>query len=328
MPRTLKLFNALPGTHVSRGAGFALLLVALFFGGRILSDGAAGSTAGDLRLALIHILLTAYSAFAYVYLLSAATRALADLDPVIEHTPECRNIAASVGTHQRWGLAVSAAVGLIIYVYATEITTTDSNAWAWGETNYDSRWMRVIGPLFAIWTACFLHVLITESARLSRLSEHIHTLDLLDLRPYRPLVRLGLTNALLVVGMASVLSLFLIEPGFGTFIAVMLALFSVHAWIGLMLPLRGIRKKISAAKEEELDWCRQALQAARTELKNGGTSAQSIVEIRAYKEQIENIRNWPFDNPTLIRFTLYLLIPLGSVFGGAFVERGLEYFLF
>ena len=55
--------------------------------------------------------------------------------------------------------------------------------------------------------------------------------------------------------------------------------------------------------------------------------AQSIAEIIAYKSVIENIRNWPFDNPTLTRFALYLLIPLVSWFGGAFVERGLDLFL-
>jgi hypothetical protein len=94
------------------------------------------------------------------------------------------------------------------------------------------------------------------------------------------------------------------------------------------LPLRGIRRQISLAKEAELDWCRQALQAAREQLKAGAVTERSLLEIGAYKAQIEHIRNWPFDNPTLIRFALYLLIPLGSMFGGAFVEKGLEMFVF
>ena len=34
-----------------------------------------------------------------------------------------------------------------------------------------------------------------------------------------------------------------------------------------------------------------------------------------------------FDSLTLVRFTLYLLIPLGSWLGGAFVERGLDFIL-
>ncbi len=94
-----------------------------------------------------------------------------------------------------------------------------------------------------------------------------------------------------------------------------------------MLPLNGIRKKITLAKKQELDWCTEALTAARNQMKSGDESKQSIAELIAYQTLIESIRNWPFDNPTLTRFALYLLIPLGSMFGGVLVERGLEFLL-
>jgi hypothetical protein len=327
-PLTRRLFDALPGSTVAVGASFAVVLLVLFFTGRELLDGAAGSTAGDLRLAIIHILLTAHAAFAYAFLLMATRRAAQDLAPAFEHTPEVQAAVEQVGRHSRLGLVCAALVLILIYLYATEITTTDTSPWVWSTTNYDSRWMRIIGPWFAMWTGCFLYAMVVDSARLSRLTETIASLDLLDLRPYEPLVRLGLINALLVVGMAAVLSFFLLEPGFVGFITFSSIVFAVYAWIGLMLPLRGIRKQISMAKHKELDWCRQALQTARGQLKAGDEAGRSLVEISAYKEQIESIRNWPFDNPTLIRFALYLLIPLGSMFGGAFVEKGLELFVF
>ena len=41
----------------------------------------------------------------------------------------------------------------------------------------------------------------------------------------------------------------------------------------------------------------------------------------AYMNQIESVREWPFDAPTLTRFFLYVAIPLGSWVGGALVER-------
>ncbi len=104
-------------------------------------------------------------------------------------------------------------------------------------------------------------------------------------------------------------------------------MFIVLAWAGLMLPLRGIRKEIKTAKEKELDWCRLALKTARDELKTDAGGQRSIAELAAYRRIIENLRNWPFDNPTLVRFSLYLLIPLGSWLGGAFVERGVDFFL-
>jgi len=147
------------------------------------------------------------------------------------------------------------------------------------------------------------------------------------MRPYQPLIRQGLTNALLVIGMVSVLSLLAVESRYGPVLVGFWIMFIGLAWIGMMLPLRGIRKKIRVAKDQELDWCRQKLKVSRDVLKSGTGGQQSIAEIIAYETMIENIRNWPFDNPTLVRFTLYLLIPLVSWLGGALVERGLDSFL-
>jgi hypothetical protein len=130
-----------------------------------------------------------------------------------------------------------------------------------------------------------------------------------------------------VIGMVSVMSLLGVESRYGPVLVGFWIMFIMLAWIGMMLPLRGIRKKIRVAKDQELDWCRQSLRVSRDALKSGAGKQQSIAEIMAYRTMIENIRNWPFDNPTLVRFTLYLLIPLGSWLGGAFVERGLDFFL-
>ena len=324
-PATLRVFNALPGSAVAKGLGFAAVLLTLFFAGRALTDGGAGSSAGDLRLALIHITLTAYSAFAYCYLLNRHRDTYAELEPVLGQAP-WQLLGQDMSGKHRWGILCSALVGLVIYLYATEITTTDSDPWDWSQTNYDSRWMRIIGPLFSLWLACLMYVMIAESARLSRLSDKISSLDLLELESYEPLVRLGLTNALLMLGVESIILLFLLEPGFGEFLTGMTILFAIYAWTGLMLPLRGIRRQIRRAKAMEMNWCREALQQARANLKN--STGSNISELVAYKELVEGTRNWPFDNPTLIRFGLYLLIPLASMFGGAFVERALELFLF
>ena len=93
------------------------------------------------------------------------------------------------------------------------------------------------------------------------------------------------------------------------------------------MPLRGIRRKIREAKDQELDWCRRALIRERNDLKAGTDKQTKFRQVVAYREMINDIRNWPFDNPTLVRFALYLLIPLGSWLGGAFVERGLDVYL-
>ncbi len=309
------------------GACLATILLVVFFTGRLIFNGASGSTPGDFRLTIIHILLTAYVPSAYVYLLNAMTKTATDMAPVVSHSLQWKVIADRIGTHRWWGLLLAGLLGIAVDIYATNVTTFGSDPWDWQETNYDARWMRILGPLFSWWISCLLYVLIVESARLSRLSDSIDSIDPLDLSPYQPLIRQGLTNALLVVGLASIVSLFLLEPGFLKLMIQLTTLFAIFAWIGLMLPLRGIRRKIAEAKERELNWCRQSVKTAVGQLKIEENTDVSLAEILAYQNLLENIRSWPFDNPTLTRFALYLLIPLGSMLGGALVERGLDLIL-
>jgi hypothetical protein len=327
-PWTFRLFEALPASIPLVGVCIACVLLGLFLIGRFVVDGGANSTSGDFRLAIIHILLVAYCASAYVYVLSSSIRTTHELKLVIENRDYWTDSVNQVGKHLWWGLVLAGLLGISINVYATTVTTVGSDPWNWAQTYYDARWMRVLGPFFTAWIVCFLYALAIESARLSRLSTRIAKLDLLDLRLYQPLVRQGLTNALLLVGMSSVFALFFLEPGFTLLMVQIFTVFTVFAWVGLMLPIRGIRKKINIVKDEELDWCQQALKHARGQLKAEREVSPSIAEITAYKEMIDKVGNWPFDSPTLTRFALYLLIPIGSMFGGALVERGLDLFLF
>jgi hypothetical protein len=175
--------------------------------------------------------------------------------------------------------------------------------------------------------SCFSYVILVESARLSKLSNTFPSPDLLNLDPYRPLVRQGLTNALLVIGMASVLSLLGVESRYFAVLAGFWIMSVLLAWTGMMLPLRGIRGMIKKTKRRELDWCKESLKRSRNAMKSGVDHKPTIAEITAYQSVIENIRNWPLDSSTLIRFTLYLMIPLGSWLGGALVERGLDFIL-
>jgi hypothetical protein len=320
---TASVYKWIPGSPAWIGVGIATVLLIVFLvSGNLFGD--VRSTSGDFRLAIIHILLSAYVPSAYVYLISVTKNVAQDMAPLFGHESSGLN---RIGSHVAWKLMLVGFIGALVDVYATTVTTVGDNPWIWQDQNFDARWMRILGPLFSGWISCLFYVLAVESWRLSKLSDDIGAIDLLDLLPYRPLIRLGLTNVLLVVGLASIFSLFLLEPGFATLVAQLSIPFLIFAWVGLMLPLQGIRKKIKIAKQQELDWCTQALMAARNQIKASKENNQGIAEIIAYKTLIENIRNWPFDNPTLARFALYLLIPIGSMFGGAFVERGLDFLL-
>ena len=325
-PLTVRVYNWLPGNPASIGIGAAIILLSTFLFARFFIDD-PGTTTGDFRLSLIHILLTAFVPSAYVYLVSVTKEVALALEPVFGHEAENQRVLSEVGKYIWWKLLLAALVGVLVNLYATTVTTVGSDPWVWQEQNFDARWMRILGPMFCGWMGCLFYVLVTESSRLSSLSNSIDSIDLLDLQPYKPLIRQGLTNVLLVVGIASIVSLFLLEPGFGTLLIQLSILFAIFASIGLMLPLSGIRRKIKLAKQRELNWCNEALKSARNQIKSDSENNQGITEVIAYKSLIESIRNWPFDSPTLARFALYLLIPLGSTFGGAFVEKWLDIFV-
>ncbi len=328
-PWTLRAYDALPGNPLWIGIGFTIGLLLVFFVGRALIEGANNSTPCDLRVAIIHILQTAYGASAYAYLLMTARKTTHDLSLVARHAPQWQTIVDRAGKHSWWVLLlVGAASYLVFGVAATNATTPEPvNPWDWQGWSYDIYWHRATTVLHTWWIGCLCYVIVAESARLSHLSDGIESIDLLDLLPYQPLIRQGLTNALLVIGTVSIMSLLAVESRYGPMLAVLWIMFVGLARTGMMLPLRGIRKKIRVAKDRELDWCRQTLKIARDEMKSGAIGQLSIAEIVAYKNMIEKIRNWPFDNPTMVRFTLYIMIPLGSWLGGAFVERGLDLFL-
>jgi hypothetical protein len=303
-------------------------LLFVFLVGRILVEGGKTSSPNEFRIAITQILMTGYAASAYAYLLITARRFPHGLPLGIRHGPEWQRIIDRAGKYPWWLLPlVGAASSLVFGVTATNVTTLEIEPWYWRNWSYDVYWHRATALLSTWWMGCLFYAIVAESTRLSSLSDAIQSLDLLELSPYRPFTRLGQINALLVIGILSVTSLLLVESRYGPMLVGGWISCVIFAWIVLTLPLRGIRKKIRIAKAQELDWCRQALRIARDELKSGVVVQQPIAEIIAYRTMIENIRNLPFENPTLVHFALYVMIPLGSWLGGAFVERGLDFFL-
>jgi hypothetical protein len=311
------------------GAVFAIVLLTAFLVGRAIFDGAENSVSGELRVAITQILITVFCATAYVFVLVIARRTTRELSLAIPDLPNRHAIVDRAGKYSKWVLPlIGAASYLTIGIGVTNATTPEpTNPWYWQGWSYDVFWHRATTVAFVYWIGCFSYVVVVESTRLSRLSNSIETLDLLDMRPYQPLLRQGLINALLVFGMVSALSLLGVESRYWPALMGFWVSFAALAWIGLMLPLRGIRRKFKATKDQELEWCRKSLKVSRDALKSGSSEGLSLADTLAYKSMIENQRNWPFENSILVRFALYLLIPLGSWLGGAFVERGVDLIL-
>ena len=150
------------------------------------------------------------------------------------------------------------------------------------------------------------------------------TLDLLDLENIYVIGRSGLQGALvwfILIAIAGTLIL----PEVGSGLWVVLPLFAISAGGGLVLlfaPARKIRQLILEVKREELNRLAPLLRQARDDaLSHDSTSEGRLADLLAYRNKVESTQEWPFDSSTLLRFGLYLLIPISSMVGGALVER-------
>lgn len=150
--------------------------------------------------------------------------------------------------------------------------------------------------------------------------------DLLDVRPLRIFGRIGLRFALLwLVGLAIGTPL-LVGPDFEVSgLLGALAVGGAIASVALLIPVLGVRRRISAEKEAELTRVAAAIAGDPTALEGTRIGRRSqepgLSDLIAYRGLVEAVPEWPYDTTTLYRFLLYLLIPLGSWFAAAFVER-------
>ena len=149
-------------------------------------------------------------------------------------------------------------------------------------------------------------------------------IDLLNLEDIYANGRSGLHGALvwfIILALAG----FLVLPESGSGLWVVLPLFAINVGGGLVFllaPARVVRNLIRDVKREELGRLEPLLSQARDNTLTGDTSTQGqLTDLLAYKNQVELTPEWPFDSSTLLRFGLYMLIPVASMVGGALVER-------
>ncbi len=180
--------------------------------------------------------------------------------------------------------------------------------------------------LMALWNIGWLTSCQLQYARrFSALARAIPRLDLFDRRPLGPFARQGLRSALLALIAIAIISLNAADRAFAWSLGVIGPIALGLAAAALLLPARGVRDRVRRAKREELERVRQAIQGNTDALANSAIAKRAgsvgLVDLLAYRQYVESVREWPFDAPMLGRFALFTLLPLGSWLGGALVER-------
>jgi hypothetical protein len=267
-----------------------------------------------------------------VYVARGTFRDLEALRPVLRggrwaHA-ELRQRFIRFGRRRLW---VGGLVGIVFFCLGAEMVFRRWTRLFAGEWSLQETCLVTAG--FALWIVLGrLTVYLVDSARLySQIGERHVKVDLLDLAPLSRLTRHGLRIVLLLVIISA--------PGVVFFTAgnpfayrspmtpaIMACLWPVPlAAAVFVLPILGLRRQIRARKVEELAKVREDIRIDHELVAQRGTeSAEAgarLPGLIAYMNQIESVREWPFDAPTLARFFLYVAIPIGSWVCAAFVER-------
>jgi hypothetical protein len=287
----------------------------------------------DNRMVLLHATALGYSVMMGIYVARGTFRDLDALRPTLRggeaRYEELRQKLSQFDRHRMW---IGTFIGLALFALTAELAVGRWTRLLAGEWSLGATCIVAVG-----FAACIIYgrgaVYLIDSARLySRIGEQEVTVDLLDLRPLSPLTLHGLRIVLFmtILVAAWVVMEFLVPPeaarrGSGFFWLLIFAWYAVVACATFLLPLRGLRRQIRARKAEELAKVREDIRTDQDLVaKRGPDSADAgarLPGLLAYKHEIESVREWPFDAPTLTRFFLYVAIPLGSWVGGALVER-------
>jgi hypothetical protein len=172
--------------------------------------------------------------------------------------------------------------------------------------------------------------LALASIRVSRLFAELGRrrvrLRLLDPGSLRPFARRGLRSASYWFIGSGIAMLLLVDATAPGVIVPVIAGTLALGVVSLLLPSRGIHQQLREAKRAELARVRQVIERRSRELFAPEDAAAPdgqppLAALLAWEARVESVREWPFDTPTLVRFALFLLIPLGSWLGGAVVER-------
>jgi hypothetical protein len=283
----------------------------------------------NFRITIIHLLTICYLPAAYVLVilesLNTQDKLASRLRLSDQQIAELKN---RIGNYSWLTMIVGCIGANLLFVYLTFATTPESNPWALEVMSIEVWWHRVLTPLMSIFVFIFLQAIMVESKHLSELSSKFGDLDVVDLEFTRIFGQNALKNSLLILGWLAIISLFLMEEGFGSIILagwVTIVVIVVAAFLG---PVLGIREQIVMAKKKELDWCDANIKKSRDQFKKqeiidkGGPTP--LGELIVYRQYVDDLSEWPFDVSTVLRLLLYLLIPLISWFGGALVERSVD----
>jgi hypothetical protein len=328
---TERFYRAVPVAPIWVGLGIAVGLLALFLAIAWAFGGLATVRAGDLelweyreaRFAILAALLVGYLPTARRYVALGAEKNLEDLLPLLDPASREFDVRGRFGLLDARAARTAGALGILFVPISALVVDRDPTLYFlrayWSPENC---FVWVVGAWMGWNLGVFVYATLAYARRFSDLAGQLATIDLFDLQKLAPFTRQGLRSALLWLVLLSVASLNAVDFIWFSLTA---AIAFASGTAVLLLPVRGIHLRLRHAKQAELERVHAAIRGdpgpLAGSLISGHGASLGLSDLLAYRKFLESVREWPFDAPTMLRFALYLAIPLGSWLGGAFVER-------
>ena len=307
-------FEALPLPIVWAAAGLSTACYALTL--LVLPE---ESTSRFIRLGAVVWGMITYSIVTVSVAIRAARRDLESLRLQLDCDDDKFELLARSITRQTvrsmvGAALVGAAVALAVAYYLTSAGIIDSELpMSW--LVYPQAVLQWVVAISTIW------IFISIGLVFRRIGTNLLRVDLFDLEVLAPFQRVGLRTALIIFGLFSIRILALRPDNVGYLVVtsgIMLGL----GTLAVLLPLRGAHVGIRAAKQSELTAIGEAIRREPTRSGEGSVRvSRQLLDLLEYRERVQSVREWLFGAPALLRFLLYLGIPVLGWIGGALVER-------
>jgi hypothetical protein len=278
----------------------------------------------DLRLGLTITVLAAYTPIARHYLLRAAARNREALRRLLGPRAEP---ALAAPTHWLPGW-VAALFVLAVPLIAFAVDRDPRLYLRAGYWSVGSVWSWSLGAFTAWCLGRSVVATLGVSREFSAIAAALPEVDLLDRRWLAPFTSQALFSSLLWLLVPALWAVNLVDSPFLLVVPAVTVLCAAVGSAALLLPTRGVRRRLAEAKERELAAVHAELRgddaAQDASLLAGRLERPGVADLVAWARYVEDLSTSPFTQATRLRFGLYLALPLGSWLGGALVDWLLE----
>ena len=276
--------------------------------------------------------ILAYIVPIFHFITERTEQAFRQLSPALDLDPErVQEWGASIAVKSRGWHAVVLSAGTVAWIAHCTLVfesievmlgTPVSLAIAFGSLLV---WTVMTSVIFAL----------VENARLFNRLAQFARIDLLDTTNLRGFAQVAVISTLaMIIAQACFPIMWL---GSGVNLVTMRA--SIPGLIGtgvpmvflFMLPIYPIHRALAAAKVAELERIGRLLEQARGAVRGAPPKDPELIAritpLLAYRREVAQVPEWPFDNSLVTRLAFYLIIPPVTWVGAALVEKIVEAFL-